>query len=301
MTRRGITAVAALAVAALTSLAPAPVAAEAADDSCGAGLPFAGTAAGTVGRGDDADWRTHAAVPGSYLVTLTSGPSDADLVVGDGACGTLCDSAEDLGTLDRCTATTAGFGLTIGVTSLAKTFDAAYVVTVTPIQAAAAATACNDDVDNDMDGAIDAPSDPGCSGPNDTSEDDPECSRAGASEVCAKVVVGDEREVLTTSGLTLKEYEVAGYLDVYRFGRPGGAHVDVPCVVLVAKPHGTANACRFAGGTFVTRTATLLHPVRSDVPRPPLAQVTYVRVCDAELTVTVDGHGPKSLPVVAPC
>jgi len=299
MARRVIAAVAALAAAVLTSVAPAPVSAETADDSCGTGLPFAGATAGTVGQGDDADWWVHPAVPGDYLVTLTSGPADADLVVSDGACAPLCDSAEDVG-LDRCTATATDLGLTIGVTSRAKTFDASYVLTVTPIQAAAVATACNDHVDNDSDGAIDAPSDPGCSSERDVSEE-PDCSTVGSSEVCATVVAGNEREAFTTTGLTLKGYEVAGYLDVYRFGPSGGAHVDLPCVVLVAKPHGTANGCKFAGGRFVTRLQTLLHPVRSDVPRPPITQVTYVRVCDADLTVTVDGNGPGALPILTRC
>ena len=37
-------------------------------------------------------------------------------------------------------------------------------------------TQCSDGVDNDGDGKVDYPTDPGCSGPNDNNEQSPQCS-----------------------------------------------------------------------------------------------------------------------------
>jgi hypothetical protein len=291
MARRSLAAAAALAVALVSSVALAPARAHT-DDSCATATVFAGAIGDAVGRGDDADWWRHPAVPGHYAVSLVSAPADADLVVGDGSCNALCDSDDPLGT-DACDVWVADYALTVGVVSKSKTFDAAYTVTVTLLQPAV--SACNDGTDNDGDGLVDFMADDGCSGSGDDTEDKSICSRRVAVEVCVEVTSGDpvRKLVLDTPGS--KHHDVGAYVDSYRFG----SAPPVPCVVLVGKPYATVNPCKKAGGTFVSRDRTLVFP--KNLPDTPLSDSAVVEICDALITLTVEGKGADDFPGYAFC
>lgn len=293
MSRRGLVAAAALAVAVSTSFAPAPASAEP-DDSCGSAPLMAGAVAGVVGPNDAQDWWRHVVAPGVYLVTLTGGVGGVALSVGDAACGAVACSI-DVGA-DRCVARTTDFGLTVGVASASGT-DAAYGITVAPILPTVAA--CSDTIDNDGDGAVDAAGDTGCAGPQDDSEESPTCSRAGLSAVCAAIEMGAERDSFVVRTLKEQEYEVVGYVDTYHFRTPGGPGVDVPCIVLVVEPHGTNNTCKFAGGRFVSRDYELRR-VKENVPQAQTTRTT-MKVCDADLTITVDSRVVRSVPIRTTC
>ena len=301
MTRRLVLAAAALAVALSSSVTSAPALA-AADDFCGGGLPFAGTAAGAVGRDDDADWWYHPVVPGRYLVTMTSGVGDAALVVGEDGCGVICERSGAVGP-ETCDVEVSGLGLRVGVVSASRR-AAGYVVTVSPFAdtspASPAVTACSDGKDNDLDGVTDAPSDPGCEGFQDNSEDNSTCSSVGPSQVCAGLAVGAEREKLTAVVFDKEQYEIAGWLYTYRFKVPGGAGVRVQCVVLIVEPAGTSDTCRSAGGKLVSEDA-MLYRVTPDVPKPPPHTGRVVGVCEAVLTLTVDSQGVPGRDVLVPC
>lgn len=288
MARRALAAGAALAVAFVSFVVSAPARADR-DDSCAAGPVFAGTIAEVVGDGDDADWWRHPAVPGLYAVSLTSGPADADLLVGNGACSVLCTS-ELPNAVDQCLARTDDFGLTVGVVSRSQNLSA-YSVTVTPV--APAVAACMDGIDNDGDTFVDVGGDAGCASPTDSTEDDGTCSRKLAADVCAEVVVGDEVAKYVLDVPASKTYEVGAYVDSYRFPKPDGGTFDLTCLVVRSRPAVWLNPCRAAGGTYVERHLTLYR--EEQLPNTPIAATAPVRVCEAVTTLTIDGHGPRDI------
>ena len=156
--------------------------------------------------------------------------------------------------------------------------------------------ACDDRIDNDGDGKTDYPDDPGCRDRFDTSEGG--CPPLVADpSIVACLTPGrfyDRYAVdlpQTRQGTT---YQVAGYVDNYRF-LVSGTTVTLPCITLtVATTTTTTNGCADLGGTFVARTRTLID-IRHATPEAGLDDATSVEVCEAELTVTVDGAGLNSV------
>src|SRR5207248_9542469 len=92
-------------------------------------------------------------------------------------------------------------------------------------------------------------------------------------------------------------YDVAGYLDTYRFALPAGGSVSIPCVRLGVNST-TVSACETAGGALVSRETLVDVPLAVPVPGEPRASVT---VCNALLTVTVDDFGSPDLPAATLC
>lgn len=160
-----------------------------------------------------------------------------------------------------------------------------------------ATTDCNDGADNDGDGRTDYPADPGCASPTDTSELT-DCPPVAPGVVfCATpndTAIVDE-VVLMPGVADGAEHVVKGYLDAYRFVLPGAGPVVVPCVVLVQG--GTeVNPCEDQGGTFDSRTATLVDQSFHE-PDPQLGdEVAAVRICAAEIKLTVLGFGSDAFP-----
>jgi hypothetical protein len=72
---------------------------------------------------------------------------------------------------------------------------------------------------------------------------------------------------------------------------PNGGTVTLPCVVLVSGST-TVDPCAAAGGTYVATLETL-----STASTP----VATVRVCNADLVLTVDGIGINSFPAFVVC
>ncbi|MDQ1683917.1 MAG: hypothetical protein QOC82_654 [Frankiaceae bacterium] len=84
----------------------------------------------------------------------------------------------------------------------------------------------------------------------------------------------------------------AGSIDTYQFVLPNGGIVTAPCVVL-ASGATTLDPCAAAGGRYVATVATL-----STGSASPLATV---RICNANLALTVDGIGVNSFPAYTIC
>jgi alpha-tubulin suppressor-like RCC1 family protein len=160
---------------------------------------------------------------------------------------------------------------------------------------------CYDGADNDGDGKVDYPSDPGCSSTQDPSEGascDPlapgvvVCLSAGAS-IASYTVAGPD------VSLTGTEHHVAGYVDLYRF-TVAGVTTTLPCASLVADGIGV-NPCEAAGGTFVSRVSTLVDAKQAEPVVSAGGPIATVGICAAELTVTAFGIGVNSAPAYALC
>lgn len=129
------------------------------------------------------------------------------------------------------------------------------------------------------------------------------CNRVNTNGVCVDLAIGPVLEEETVYGVTttpLLTHTVGGWLDAYRFPLPTGGSAVVPCVVLAANSR-DANPCATAGGTFVSRTLTL---VSQSVTQPQVVQgsaLTTVRVCNATLTATANGFGIENVPVYSTC
>jgi hypothetical protein len=95
----------------------------------------------------------------------------------------------------------------------------------------------------------------------------------------------------STVGTTLPVY---GYVDLYRFVLPTTT-VTLPCTV-----SGGLNPCATAGGTYVSRFATLIN-TSVVVPSGQLVPIAAVAVCNATLTLTVDGIGINAAPAISVC
>jgi hypothetical protein len=87
---------------------------------------------------------------------------------------------------------------------------------------------------------------------------------------------------------------VYGYVDLYRFNLPTTT-VTVPCVVASG-----VNPCATAGGTYISRVATLVDTY-VNVSTVTLQPLTSIGVCNASLTLTVDGIGINAAPAVTIC
>ena len=161
--------------------------------------------------------------------------------------------------------------------------------------------ACSDGIDNDADGAADYPADPDCASADDPSEaGPPPCETVDSVTACMGYAVGGEVDSFTATLPSDSLLHVAGFIHLYRFTLPNGAVVTAPCVVLGA--HGNAvNPCKAAGGTFVERLKNLVNDnfeSRDVTVRTPL---TTVRVCTADIVMTLNGAGVDRYPAYAVC
>jgi hypothetical protein len=278
-----------IATAMATAVVPMGAPAHAGD--CPSQTPLGASATGAVRSGDPDWWSLTTADATTVTMVPTSG--DPDLKIMDEGCvGVVCyPFAGGVETCDVAPGTyqvgvlyysgsggVAGYGLSVGTTE------------------------CNDGVDNDGDGRIDFPNDPGCSGPGDASEG-VRCAPLSGRSVCAGFEPGpvfasaEVRQVTTVPGPTV---HVVGYQDLYRFRVSNAGTVNVPCVVLAANAT-TGNPCLAAGGEFVSRLSTLVDRTEQpDVPAfgDPLASVA---VCVGELTATIDNIGISSLTAYGIC
>lgn len=131
----------------------------------------------------------------------------------------------------------------------------------------------------------------------------PPCEEVDTAGVCVSLVTGPVLEQETVYGVTttpVATHTVGGWVDAYRFPLPTGGSAVVPCVVLAVNAT-DGNPCETAGGTFVSRAATL---VTQSVDQPAPVQgaaLATVRVCDATLTATVNGFGIEDVPVYSVC
>lgn len=159
--------------------------------------------------------------------------------------------------------------------------------------------ACSDGLDNDGDGLVDYPNDPGCSGVRDDSEG-VACSTTAGITTCLGITAGSEIQrirvysVAPSGGPT---HTIAGFIDVYQYKLPNNTTVNLPCVVLAGET--PFNRCTAAGGTFVTRAATLVNQTISEPTQGP--EVTNAGICNAELVATVNDIGLASFPVYTLC
>ena len=162
-------------------------------------------------------------------------------------------------------------------------------------------TACSDNVDNDGDGRLDYPSDPGCASFSDGSESS-ECPELVAQiAFCltpGRIVAGPVQEVEAYDGPI---HHIAGYVDAYRFMTPGAGPVTIPCVTLLVDGE-TRSPCADAGGTYVSRTSTLVDETQAE-PRAGLGAdaLVPIRICEADLVLLVGGFGAESAPAYAVC
>jgi hypothetical protein len=193
-------------------------------------------------------------------------------------------------------------------------------------------TQCSDGIDNDGDGSTDYPNDPGCRSVADDAESpNPQCSDGTDNDAdgwtdypddaaCASLSDDNEGPAcppvvpqvvaclspgsLVNSFSAYSEeaqdgpsHHVAGYVDTYRFLLPGGASVNLPCVGWVTDGV-MLNPCAAVGGTFVSRVQTLVDQTQAE---PLRTQAVTIRVCRAELALTVLGFGVTSAPVYSVC
>jgi hypothetical protein len=125
------------------------------------------------------------------------------------------------------------------------------------------------------------------------------CRTASGVTACAAYVTGSVTDSYPVTGPGATNVAVAGYVDLYRFTLPNGGVTTLPCVVLTAGT--SANACASAGGTFVSRTATLADTSVAAPTTSLTTPVATVRVCSATLVLTVNDVGINSFPAYAVC
>ena len=94
------------------------------------------------------------------------------------------------------------------------------------------------------------------------------------------------------------EHDVAGYVDLYRFV-VAEVTTTLPCVRLLVDSV-APDVCQAAGGTFVSRLATLVETAVEE-PGIETVPVETVAVCNAELTATVSGVGINSAAAYTTC
>ena len=263
----------------------------AASATCETAEPVAASSSRTgVAAPGTSRWYHHlAAGDASYTLTPAAG-TDVDLYVWDEHCSTiLCWSIEENSATDSCSVS-GGANYRVQV----EHFDGAGGYTIS--FSGSPLTECSDGVDNDADGSVDYPSDPGCASPTDSSEG-PTCPQVDPSVVlCLEPTSVILEQPVTLVGVGSGSDHVAGYLDVYRF-TVLGVTTTLPCVTLRVGG-GEVSPCAAAGGTFVSRSAELARQPEPEIQPLPVATV---RVCAAELTATAFGFGVQSAPAYALC
>jgi hypothetical protein len=236
-------------------------------------------------------WYHHVAAGGATYTLSPAAGTDVDLFVYPSDCssGWLCDSQNEGSATDVCS---VDGGANYRVEVYGYDGPGGYTISFNgdPV------TQCSDGVDNDADGTVDYQSDPGCSGPTDTSEG-PTCPSPDPAIVLCLEPTG----VWIEQGLILVEPtsgpdNIAAHVDSYRF-TVGSTSTTLPCVTLVVDG-GEISPCAAAGGVFVSRVATLLNQPE---PGVGITTIATVRICHAELTATVLGFGVQSAQAYALC
>jgi hypothetical protein len=228
---------------------------------CGSAPTLSGIATGTVDSTNPSDWYTQSVAAGAHTFTMTPTPGDADLRVYDSGCGLLCAHVSGPSTPETCTVTTGTATLWIEVRW--------YPYTTAPEPATYTLSAVA------QEGG---------------------CASVAGQTACASYTAGTLYDSYTVEAPASYTKVVAGAIDAYSFTLPNGGVVTVPCVVIV----GTADPCAAAGGTYVSTVYTLsetLHPYSTTRTTP----VTTVRICNADLVLTVDGFGVTSFPAYTVC
>lgn len=295
---RALTAFAVLATA-TAALVVAPAGTASAGRYCGSGTAFTGTISGTLAPNQTQVWETD--LVGTAEIGYRMSPSyTTELSVNadsNGECSTRCWDTR--ATSGECTA----YGVGSVVVRLWNRSATPVQFTLSERTPIFSGPACDNDRDDDYDGAGDYPADSGCTSQFDPIEHDESggCTATAAGDACDVLSQG---AVVTSADLVAPDAALAtgqsvrGYLDVYRFPVAGGASVTVPCVVLTAPR--TLNPCATGGGTFVSRTATL---VDQTLPQPTVTvrRLATVNVCDGRITVTVASIGVENVPILTPC
>jgi hypothetical protein len=246
-------------------------------------VPASATRAGYASFGSN-NWFRHVATgPASWTLTNTgtNGATVHIQVFTDDCQTSLCYDSDYPAT---CSAPAGGYNFRVNV--LAPWSSYSYSVTFSGQPAAP----CHDAVDNDVDGNVDYPDDPGCTDPTDTTEG-PTCPPVQGILVCLEPSTAVASLFVAA---TAPSADVAGYVDTYRVPLPGGVVTTIPCVVL---KEGTTfvNPCATLGGTFLSRQAVLL---AADLDG---TSDGLVSVCKAELTAKAFGLGIDSAPAYAIC
>lgn len=286
--RTNILVTAALLVAGVTGVLPTALATA----TCETAEPVASsdTRAGVAPEGTS-HWYNHlASGTATYVLTPAAG-TDVDLFVYSDNCssGWLCDSQNEGSATDSCT---VGGEANYRVEVYGYEGAGGYTISFS----GSPQTQCSDRVDNDADGHVDYPADPGCSSYTDTAE------AAGCPETAPGVVVClDPSTTFFEQPVTLVTVvggsdNIEGYLDVYRF-TIAGVTTTLPCVTLRVDG-GEVSPCALAGGTFVSRSGTLVSQPEPGIGPLPVATV---RICHAELTATVFGFGVNSAEAYTVC
>jgi hypothetical protein len=283
------------------ALSQAPMLTAHATGSCITPTPFVSTTSGTVGNGGD--WWLTPGV-GTTTITLQSDDATAFLQVSNASClDVLCEV--DSSYVLECTVPYTG-ELTIVVGTVAYGHTMNYTLTTTPTDPTTAPLPqCSDNIDNDLNGQTDYPNDPGCATASDPIEASTPttCTDAAGVPVCVNVVNGEVVRTVTVAPVETSvgaTHDVAGTVDIYKFALPTGGTTTVPCVVLSADSV-PIDACRSAGGTFVSRVATLFD---GSVNQPSASlgiPVGAINVCSAQVTITVAGVGVEDIPAYSIC
>lgn len=233
---------------------------------------------------------------GPVTYTLTIHEGEAWLAVDTVDCqSTLCIS--DRPGTDTCTVY-SGTHFKILVFLQYTSEAASYTLTFT----GSPAPACSDVLDDDADGKVDYPEDPGCDSPDDRTEADMEVCPQLAPQVVLCTSIGNmvvEHPLHLVETVGGPNHRAAGYVDAYVFN-VSTLSLTVPCVTLVLD-NATVSPCQVAGGTYSERRATLLFSDSSE-PRPLAGpKMETVRVCEATLRATVEGFGVNSMTIYALC
>jgi hypothetical protein len=240
-----------------------------ASGSCGAGTSLTGAAVGSVTTFDNTDWyRATALQPtGTWQVTLTPLDGDVDLAVYNDSCTQVCASSVGSIEPDVCTVSLAGpINISVRYYSALNAPTVDYAIEAVQVSA-------------------------------DTSTS---CPVVAGQTICASLTPTTVQGSYTVYAPGSTPTSVVGYVDSYRFTLPNGGVVTLPCVSLFSGST-TVAPCDEAGGTFVSHVETLSTGT-VQVPNASLTSpVTTVKVCNANLEVTVDGFGVNQFPAYTVC
>lgn len=125
------------------------------------------------------------------------------------------------------------------------------------------------------------------------------CTTVASVTACAELTPGSELASFPVSTPGSTPAHVAGYVDAYQFVLPNSGVVTVPCVTLVAAT--TVNPCQSLGGTFASRLLTLVDTSVNVPGTSGSTTVATVRICEANLVLTVNSLGVNSFPAYTVC
>jgi hypothetical protein len=259
---------------------------------------FVGIATGTVDPAQTTDGYRHRVAPGSYRITVTSDTGNAGFyVLNDATCEIICGSywAEPV----SCVADIDYTGWIPVYVYLVSGGTTSYQLTVVP-ESIATPTQCNDTLDNDLDGRSDL-DDSDCANSSDTSEGAyaPGCSTVAGVTACASYSPTGTFDEYVAYLPDSSPTRVTAYIDLYRFTLPNGGQVTLPCAIVPGS--GTEEACSLAGGEYTGRMTDLVDQYVG-VPSGPLTKpAATVRLCHADLVVTVNNVGINTFPSYTVC